>query len=154
MPEPDVSIRIRRAIPADLSELVRLEQCCFAVPWSEDSLRHELTNNPSARVLVAEAPDGSLAGYAAFWLVLDEGQITNIAVDPAWRRQGIGSRLMQALISLAGNEGLNTLILEVRQRNSAAKGLYTASGFQSVGLRRGYYADNGEDAIIMLKKMK
>lgn len=151
MSEP--AVRIRTAVPSDLPGLVSLEQTCFALPWSEESLRRELTGNPAARCLVAQAADGFLAGYAALWAVLDEGQITNIAVAPAWRRQGVGRTLLQALIGLAEKEGLTSLFLEVRPGNEAARHLYESAGFAQVGLRKGYYADNGEDAIIMLKKI-
>lgn len=149
----DPPVRIRSAVPSDLPGLVSLEQACFAIPWSEESLRQELTANPAARCIVAQSPDGFLAGYAAMWSVLDEGQITNIAVDPAWRRLGIGRDLLQALIHLAEKEGLASLFLEVRLGNTAARRLYESSGFTEVGLRRAYYADNSEDAIIMLKNI-
>jgi [ribosomal protein S18]-alanine N-acetyltransferase len=149
MNEPLLTIRAGRL--ADLARLVSLEQACFAVPWSEDSLRRDLAENPAARILVAEMPDGSLAGYAAYWSVLGEGQINNIAVAPDWRRLGVGRRLLLALVSQAVDEGLRLLTLEVRPGNLAARQLYESVDFQEVGRRAGYYADNGEDAIIMLK---
>lgn len=144
---------IRLARPSDLAELVRLEQTCFSLPWSEDSLRRELTANPSARIWVAETPASRLAGYAALWVVLEEGQINNIAVDPAWRRQGIGRLLLQTMSEAARKEGLTVLFLEVRTGNLPARRLYESLGFRAVGLRKGYYPDNGEDAIIMLKNL-
>jgi [ribosomal protein S18]-alanine N-acetyltransferase len=145
--------QIRRGTPADLAGLVSLEQACFAIPWSEDSLRRDLEENPAARYLVAALPDGSLAGYAACWVVLDEAQITNISVLPAFRRQGLGRQLLQSLVRLAENDDLHLLTLEVRSSNTPARHLYEGCGFQAAGLRRHYYSDNGEDAIIMLKKI-
>lgn len=151
MTEP--SCRIRPASLDDLPGLVSLEQACFAVPWSEESLRFDLSGHPEAHYLVASAPDGSLAGYAAYWAAPDEAQITNVAVAPAWRRRGVGRLLLDALISLAADNGLQSLFLEVRTGNQAAIALYQSAGFQAVGIRRGYYQDNGEDAIIMLKNI-
>lgn len=144
---------IRPATPADLPGLVQLEQACFAVPWHEESLRHDLEANPAARMFVAVLPDGTLAGYGAFWVVIDEGQINNIAVLPSFRRLGLGRLLLERLVFQAMSEHLQLLTLEVRAGNSAARALYQACGFEAVGRRRGYYADNGEDAIIMLKKI-
>ena len=145
--------QIRRAVLADLPGLAALELACFAIPWSEDSLRHDLEDNPAARYLVADRPGGGLGGYAACWAVMDEGQVTNISVMPEFRRHGLGRLLLEELIRLAANENLHQLVLEVRTGNIAARRLYESCGFQSVGLRRGYYEDNGEDAIIMLKKL-
>jgi ribosomal-protein-alanine N-acetyltransferase len=150
--EPD--FQIRQAVPSDLADLVDLEQACFAIPWLEESLRHDLEENQAARYQVALLPDGSLAGYAACWAVLDEGQITNIAVAPPWRRRGVGRQLLNALVRQAQTEGLRLLSLEVRANNAAAQNLYKACGFEPAGLRRGYYADTGEDAIIMLKRIR
>ncbi|HBP37931.1 MAG TPA: ribosomal-protein-alanine N-acetyltransferase [Clostridiales bacterium] len=150
---PGETCTIRRANLADLAGLVLLEQTCFAMPWSEQSLRQELADNPAARCLVAEAPDGFLAGYVAYWSVLDEGQVTNLAVHPAWRRRGIGRRLLLAMISLAAAEHLSGLVLEVRAGNQAARGLYESVGFQPIGQRKEYYANNREDAIIMFKNI-
>ena len=149
----DTGCRIRAASLDDLAGLVNLEQACFAVPWSEESLRFDLSGHPEARYLVASAPDNSLAGYAAYWAALDEAQITNIAVAPDWRRRGVGRMLLEALISLAVDDGLQRLFLEVRQSNLAAIALYQSAGFQAIGIRRGYYQDNDEDAIIMLKNI-
>lgn len=149
----DVSWHVRSAVPADLPGLVSLEQACFAIPWSEESLRYDLCDHPAAHYFVADAPDGSLAGYAAFWQALDEAQITNVAVAPAWRRRGLGRLLLQALIGKASELALETLFLEVRSSNRPAIALYESAGFKSVGLRRAYYSDNGEDAIIMLKNI-
>jgi len=143
----------RPAGTADLPALVTIEQACFAIPWSEESLRQDLENNPAARILVAASTDGQLAGYAAYWAVADEAQINNIAVLPAYRRRGLGLKLLESLIQKARSENLRQLFLEVRASNLPARRLYESCGFQIVGCRHGYYTDNGEDAIIMLKKI-
>lgn len=147
----DQQFQIRRAKAADLDDLVNLENACFAIPWTRKSLQRDLEENSLARYLVAELPDGTLAGYAACWFVVDEGHVTNIAVLPSWRGQGLGRRLLDELIQLAEIEKIQLMTLEVRVGNHAARRLYLAGGFQDAGLRRGYYADNNEDAIIMLK---
>ncbi len=142
---------VRPASAADAAELAEIEKACFAIPWSYESLRHDLSDNPAAHYWVITAADGRLAGYAAYWQVMDEAQITNIAVLPAYRRQGFGRRLMRQMIWQASADHLTQMVLEVRQSNQAACGLYESEGFLPVGLRRGYYADNGEAAITMLK---
>lgn len=145
------AIVIRQAIPSDLPGLIAIEEACFSIPWQEASLRHDLENNPAARLLVAVSQDQQLLGYAAYWAVFDEAQINNIAVLPSCRRQGIGRMLLENLTGLAGAENLHQMILEVRAGNLAAVSLYESCGFRSIGRRQGYYADNGENAIIMLK---
>jgi [ribosomal protein S18]-alanine N-acetyltransferase len=146
-------IEIRPARPDDLAALVRLERQCFAAPWSEESLRFDLMDHPEARYLVACNPEGSVVGYAAYWRTLDEAMITNVAVAPDWRGRGVGRRLLDALVRQAVDEKLSGLTLEVRPSNQPARRLYEAAGFTAIGLRKGYYADNGEDAIIMQKIM-
>ena len=154
MPEGKRRIWIRPAVPADLPELVRLEQACFARPWSEASLRYDLEQHPEARYLAACDADGRVIGYAAYWITLDEAMITNIAVAVDWRRQGVGRQLLEAMIGQAAADQLRVLTLEVRPSNEAARSLYEAAGFRTIGLRRGYYEDNGEDAIIMQKNIE
>jgi ribosomal-protein-alanine N-acetyltransferase len=147
------SVVIRKAVPPDLPGLIAIVTACFSIPWQDASLRHDLENNPAARMLVAVAQDQQLLGYAAYWAVFDEAQVNNIAVLPACRRQGIGRLLLAGLIDWAVKDRLRQMVLEVRSSNQAAIRLYDSCGFQSVGFRRGYYADNGEDAIIMLKNI-
>ncbi len=147
------AVGIRPATVDDVPALAAIEQQCFAIPWSAAALLSDLRDNPLARFWVAVRPDGAIAGYASCWQVFDQGQINNIAVRPADRRQGIARLLLATLIDWARSAGLAALDLEVRVSNQAARQLYQAAGFGEAGLRRGYYADNGEDAIIMLKKL-
>ncbi|MEA4889680.1 MAG: ribosomal protein S18-alanine N-acetyltransferase [Clostridiaceae bacterium] len=142
---------VRPATADDAAELAEIEQACFAIPWSFESLQHDLSANPAAHYWVIAAANGRLAGYAAYWQVMDEAQITNIAVLPAYRRRGFGRRLMRQMMMQAASDHLTHMVLEVRQSNQAARSLYESEGFLPVGLRRGYYADNGESAITMLK---
>ena len=142
-------VTIRRMKLADTEAVAALEQAIFARPWSKADFDHELTENKVARYLVAEE-DGRVIGYAGAWVILDESHITNIAVREALRGQGIGRMLTQALLQYVSNLGAAYATLEVREHNTPAKSLYTALGFITVGRRKKYYEDNGEDALIMV----
>jgi len=146
-----IQFRIRRAVPSDLAALAAIERDSFAIPWTEASLADELTGSEHSIMLVAETTEGAVVGYIGCWIVVDEGQINNIAVSPIWRRAGIGGALLAALLNKGRERGLKQYILEVRPSNTAARRLYARFGFTDVGLRKGYYSDNHEDAIIILK---
>lgn len=132
---------------ADIDRLVPIELASFSVPWSRNMLEDELYND-KAYYLVAEY-QGQVAGYAGMWQIFDEGHITNIAVDPAFRRRGIGSLLLDDLIAHARAQGIQALTLEVRVSNAPAISLYESKGFIAEGRRKRYYSDNNEDALIM-----
>ena len=144
---------IRPAAIADIADLGSLERVCFSDPWSDDALLHDLTENRSAHYLVARLPDGRLAGYVAWWQILDEAEIVNLAVAPDLRGRGIGRQLMDSLLEQTRFEGAKGIRLEVREANRPARRLYEQTGFEQIGLRKNYYADNGENAITMLKKL-
>ena len=144
-------VRIRQATSSDLAALAVIERDSFAIPWTEESLADELAGSEHTVMLVAETAEGVVVGYIGCWIVLDEGQINNIAVAPAWRGTGIGGALLSALLTQGRERGLRRYVLEVRPSNIAARRLYARFGFTDGGLRKGYYADNHEDAIIMLK---
>jgi ribosomal-protein-alanine N-acetyltransferase len=127
---------------------VVVEEACFSSPWSRNTFLNELTENPYASYIVAVKGE-QVAGYAGTWLVLDEAHITNVAVAPPWRRQGIARRMMEHLIYLALHQGARRMTLEVRSSNLSAQKLYLSMGFRSAGIRPGYYTDNNEDAVIM-----
>lgn len=139
---------VRPATPADADAIVAIERASFAIPWSEASIRRDLADNPAARVLVAEQ-DGRVVGYVGLWRVLDEGQVNDVAVLPEFRRRGVGRALVRGMARNARDEGMVRLSLEVRSRNDAAIALYEAEGFVREGLRKGYYADDGDDAVLM-----
>lgn len=143
--------RIRPMQLEDLPAVLVIERASFPTPWSERSFHSELTANKYARYFVAEGP-GCLAGYAGVWIILNEAHVTNIAVHPDHRRQGIGRRLLEALIHQAVKEGCDSISLEVRKSNYSAQALYRQYGFEPMGIRRGYYVDNNEDAIIMIRR--
>ncbi len=130
-----------------LNDIADLEKQCFSLPWTREMFEGELMSS-IAEYFVAEY-DGRAVGYAGMWKILDEGHITNIAVSPYYRRKKIGQALLDSLVSRANQKGIKKLLLEVRKSNEAAISLYSKNGFQSVGLRKGYYSDNNEDAVLM-----
>jgi len=134
----------------DLPEVHRIERASFSVPWPDDAYRSELMANRLASYLVVRADGiaGAIA-YGGIWLMVDEAHITTFAVDPAWRRQGVGETLLIALLDLAIARHAREATLEVRLSNLPARRLYEKYGFRPVGLRPRYYSDNGEDALIM-----
>lgn len=139
----------------DIAQVVAIDQDSFANPWSAASYRYELAENRSAHFLVALAPAGDrrVTGYAGFWLVVDEAHIGTLAVQRAWRRRGLGERLLTALLREARALGALSVMLEVRPGNEAAKALYQKHGFEEVGRRKHYYQDNGEDALLLTAKL-
>ena len=139
---------IRQADETDIDAIARLEEICFATPWSRESIRQELTENKLAFYVIAEL-DGEIVGYAGMWLVIDEGHITNVAVLPVHRGKHIASAIIAVMIEFTEGQGIKRFTLEVRSSNEAAKGLYRKFNFKEEGLRKGYYQDNGEDAVIM-----
>lgn len=131
-----------------LPQIAALEQICFpADPWS-GALFQAALDNPAVAVLLAQGEDGTLLGYAVLSTVLDEGNLDNIAVTPAARRNGIADALLSALTAF-GREHLSRLMLEVRSSNAPAIALYEKHGFAAVGRRKNYYDAPREDAILM-----
>ena len=142
----ELTIRIARE--EDIESMAQLDKICFSAPWSKESFESEIVENARALYIVAIV-DNELVGYAGMWGILDEGHITNIAVHPDHRRKHIGEALVSILAKTAEESGIDKLTLEVRKSNEPAKALYKKLGFEAKGLRKGYYEDNNEDAIIM-----
>lgn len=145
------SVEVTKMTLDDLDDVMVLERLSFTIPWSREAFIEEISNNMFALYISARV-GGMVAGYAGMWKVCDEGHITNVAVHPEYRRNGIGGMLVEKLISLAQREGIKRMTLEVRESNIAAQELYTKYDFMIEGFRKGYYSDNGEDAIIMWKE--
>ena len=143
----DAPIVIKNMDMITVFQVAELEKACFADPWSLNSLLVELLN-PNAVYLTA-MEERTLLGYMGMHHIIDEGHITNLAISPAHRREGTGKLLLETLISRACNSKMALLTLEVRASNTAAINLYGKFGFLSVGLRRGYYQNPVEDALIM-----
>jgi len=159
---------------ADVPAVAALEQVVFSLPWSVHAFEYELQYNPMAHFLVVRPrepgaiqekavslprrilrrPRQELAfhvvlGYGGFWLVLDEAHICTLAVHPDWRGRGLGEFLLAHLIDRAMQLNAMVMTLEVRASNLVAQNLYRKYGFVSTGLRKEYYSDNHEDALIM-----
>ena len=132
---------------AHLDQAEELEKLCFADPWSRELLAQTLDLENSFSIAAVE--EGLLQGYASAQFVLDEGAINNIAVHPDCRRQGIASRLLEALLVWGTAQRLAFLMLEVRPSNTAAYALYRKFGFETVGVRPNYYAHPKENALLM-----
>jgi ribosomal-protein-alanine N-acetyltransferase len=132
----------------DLPAVHAIERASFTVPWPDDAYRNELSTNRLASYVVARAED-VVVGFAGLWVMVDEAHVTTFAVDPRWRRRGIGERLLLALLDLAVARRAREATLEVRLSNMPARRLYEKYGFRPVGIRPRYYSDNGEDALIM-----
>jgi len=146
-----VVVLILPMTPGDVDEIVEIEKLSFSTPWSRSALLGELRYPRQAVYLVARV-NGRIVGYVGMWAVADEGHITNIAVHPEYRGQGIGTRLLSFPIAVAQSRGINGLTLEVRQSNVGARRLYERMGFVASGIRPGYYSDNNEDAVIMWRR--
>lgn len=144
--EPFVTFRAMRL--EDIQDVMIIEHESFSLPWTEQAFRSELTMNHFARYLMMEV-DGVPAGYGGMWTVVDEAHITNIAVRTAYRGRKLGEQLLSALLNVAAAQGLERATLEVRVSNEVARNLYTKMGFREIGIRKGYYSDNNEDAVIM-----
>jgi [ribosomal protein S18]-alanine N-acetyltransferase len=132
----------------DVAEVHRIESASFPAPWPDYAFRQELQTNRMAHYFVVKAGDATVA-YGGMWLMVDEAHITTFAVEPGWRRRGVGGRLMLELMRVARDVGARVVTLEVRLSNAAARSLYRQFGFKPVGIRPRYYSDNSEDALIM-----
>ncbi len=148
-----MSPRICDASQRHLEALEALEQACFSLPWTRDMLLSQLPDE-NHEFLAAEDESGKLLGYVGMMCVLDEGYISNAAVDPACRRQGIGDLLIRELLERAEKRDLSFVTLEVREHNEPAIALYRKHGFSPVGLRKNYYEAPAENAILMTKFLK
>jgi ribosomal-protein-alanine N-acetyltransferase len=133
---------------ADIPAIMEIEKLSFSDPWSEFSFKDEITANDLAYYIVS-IEDGKVTGYAGMWVVLDEAQLTNVALHPDYRGQGTGKEILAYMIELAKQLGVAKMTLEVRKTNQIAQRIYRNLGFVVTGTRKKYYPDNGEDAILM-----
>ncbi len=139
---------VRRMRLEDIEHVSRLERRCYTLPWSSSAYVTEV-GNPSAYYTVATEMDNTVIGYAGMWVVMDELHITTIAVEPSQRGRRIGERLLLDLTVEGIERRASRATLEVRERNTVARRLYEKYGFEDVAIRKNYYSDNGENAIIM-----
>ena len=138
---------IRPLCEADVDAVVRLEEASFHTPWTRADFEGELKNPLALYLVVLEGEE--LIAYGGSWIVFDECHITNIAVTPSMRGAGVGTELMREILSAAAARGARSYTLEVRPSNDAAIALYRKFDFIVEGRRKRYYADTGEDALIM-----
>ncbi len=139
---------IRRMTLEDIPAVHEIDLLSFSLPWPERSFRFELTENPITRGWIAEV-DGKIIAMLVLWFIIDEAHIATIAVHPNFRRQGIGKQILLHALREIQVEGARRAFLEVRAGNLAAQIMYKKYGFEVTGVRRGYYKDNNEDALLM-----
>lgn len=141
----------RPMLEADLEQVVAIEKASMPSPWSRELFEEEL-HREAAHYFVLEI-DGRVAGYMGYWEAPQEAHIINLAIDPAFRQKGMGLEMMAYCLEFARKRGGALATLEVRQSNEAAQRLYEKAGFRTVAIRKKYYSDNQEDAIVMIKEM-
>ncbi len=139
----------RRSLPTDVGDIADIEELLFPDPWGERSITDCISTEGAMCFSAVE--DGKVVAYVIGRLIAPEGEIYRVAVRPEKQRRGVGYRLLDFAVKTSMGKGLETLFLEVRSKNIPAIKLYTSYGFRKVGIRRGYYKDPSDDAIVMLK---
>ena len=143
----NASAMVRRAAVPDLEGVLAIERRSFSDPWSAGAFRSLLGAGHVYFPVVEDA--GEVTAFAIALFAADEGEIANLAVDPAWRGRGLGARLLDDLLAMAAVRGATTVWLEVRESNASARRLYASRGFTEAGRRRRYYDDPVEDALVL-----
>jgi [ribosomal protein S18]-alanine N-acetyltransferase len=153
---PGPVLAFRRAGAADIARVMEIEKDGFKHPWSRELIERELGHAWSQVLLACDPGSGggeTVVGYIVFWLVHDEIHVLNVATALEARRRGVGRALMAAAEHAGRTRGARIATLEVRRSNEAALALYRAIGYRQVGLRQNYYAEENEDAIVMVKQL-
>ncbi len=140
-------LTFRKMKPADADAVSEIEIKSFAMPWKRDTF-YEVVQRENTVYIVGEI-DGAIVAYAGAWLSFNEAEVMSVAVEENFRGRGIGTKLFAELIKFCKERGATAITLEVRPSNAAAIKLYESFGLKSVGRRKSYYVDNGEDALIM-----
>lgn len=142
---------IRKMIPEDVPAVVAIEKECFSMPWSEKSFLDSIHREDTVFLVCIDnsQTQQSVAGYIGMYISFDEGEITNVAVAPAYRKKGCGKLLLDAAMKKADEQNAQCILLEVRKSNAPAISLYTKMGFEEIGIRKNFYEHPVEDAIIM-----
>lgn len=146
-------MEIRKMTTSDIDGVLSVDAACFPVAWTRETYTLEVTDNSYASYFVIEC-DGEIIGFIGTWLIFDDAQITNIAILPKYRGYKIGEKLLGYTIQHLIGSGAKRLSLEVRKSNKVAKRLYKKFGLVSGGIRKNYYPDNGEDAVVMWVEFK
>jgi ribosomal-protein-alanine N-acetyltransferase len=145
-----VSIVYDRMTPKDIETVMTIERAAYSSPWTRRMFESELWENPFSFAYVAkEEEHHQIVGYVLFWIVYDELHLMNVAVDPAWRRKGIGESLVRFALESGWRREVRLATLEVRASNFPAQSLYRNLGFYQVGIRRNYYREPREDALLL-----
>ncbi|WP_313893433.1 ribosomal protein S18-alanine N-acetyltransferase [Psychrobacillus sp.] len=147
-------ITYRKMTLEDIDQILLIEEEAFTVPWTREAFEHEMTTNLYSYYVIAETEQNEIIGYCGMWLVMDESHITNVAVAERMRGQKIGEGLMREAIRIVLEQKVVLMTLEVRVTNEVAKNLYYKLGFQDGGIRKNYYVDTGEDALVMWVEFK
>lgn len=142
-------MKLEKMTSAHIDGVCKIEEACFAHPWSRQSVESELANENSVFIVAVEGE--KVIGYIGMSVVIDEGYIFNVAVDEAFRKKGVGTALINELVTYGKKNDLCFITLEVRESNQAAISLYSDFGFIKVGERKNYYSDPAENAILMTK---
>lgn len=153
MPKEELVIReVRSGQEDEINDLASMERSIFSDAWSKRAIQETLGQNHSAALGIWKGD--FLAGYVIMYYAADEGEIARIAVEPSSRRQGVAGRLFERLVSICEGKGIRRLMLEVRQNNEAALSFYKKYGFAVDGVRKNYYTNPCEDAILMSKMLQ
>lgn len=145
-------IELLKMTTEHIKDVHKIEEDCFSIPWSEKSFYDEITKNKLAIYIVLKL-DQEVVGYGGMWHVITEGHITNVAIKKEHRGKGLGGKIIDGLIDIAKEKEMIGMTLEVRASNQVAQSLYKKKGFMITGVRKEYYDDNKEDAILMWKDL-
>ena len=141
----------RPMLEVDLARVVEIEKASMPSPWSKELFEEELRRE-RAHYFVVEK-DGVVAGYMGYWEAPEEAHIINLAIGPEFRKQGLGQEMIERCLDFAVKRGARLATLEARESNEAARNLYEKCSFRTVAIRKKYYSDNQEDAVVMLRDM-
>ncbi|WP_226660132.1 ribosomal protein S18-alanine N-acetyltransferase [Pseudalkalibacillus hwajinpoensis] len=142
------TVSFRSMTIEDIEDVMRIEHATFPTPWSRSAFYNEIVINHFATYLLLEVGE-EIAGYCGVWVIIDEAHITNIALHPDYRGMKLGEALLKKAIHFAKSRGAVKMTLEVRVSNIVAQNLYRKFGFEEGGIRKNYYTDNQEDALVM-----
>lgn len=137
----------------NVDEVAAIEAACFSTPWSRNAFADAVDSENYEYIVALDGNDGGVAAYAGMQVVLDEAEITNIAVDECYRRRGIAGKLLEGLVTLCVRRNVKYLHLEVRESNTAARSLYAKCGFEIDGMRKNFYQKPTENAVLMTKQL-
>lgn len=144
-----LEIVIEAMLPGHIPAVFEIEKDEFSTPWTKEMFRQEIEDNKLSRAFVALF-EGRIVGYMVSWFVRDQAHLLNIAVSAPFKRKGIASRMLRYLIDLSRRENKQVITLEVRMSNESAISFYEEFGFERFGVSKGYYPENGEDALLMI----